>query len=210
MSFPVLYGSKEDVVTLTLQPDATAGVDTDLNLSSPGSNYGTATDMMAYTTVVGPNVFSTILIKFDLSSIPSGANIRKVTLSLYAFSTMGGAGTVNVYRILAANNSWTEAGATWQHQVGTTNWAGGHNGCNVADTDYDSTVMGSFAVTTGEVTGTVYNISLSIAQFKLMLATNRGMMLFSPLGITPLGMALFCTSDHATAAYHPKLTVVYE
>jgi len=195
--------------TLTLQPGAATGVDTDLSATAPTENYGTAEDMAVQTTTVGPNVIMVSMVKFDLSSIPSGANIRKATLTLCAQSTMNGTGTVGVYRVLAANSSWTNTGATWQHQAGTTNWAGGHSGCQTADTDYDSTAMGSFTVTVGEVAGTAYNISLSIAGLKLMMANNCGLTLFMAANTAPSSIPTFCTSNHATAAYRPKLVVVY-
>jgi len=208
MSFPVLYGSKNEEHTLVLQPDAVAGADNDLSFLAADTNYGTAADMAVQTSAAAA-VRSSVVIKFDLSSIPSSAMIKRAALTLYSYGGSVATGTVNVHRILTANSSWTETGATWNHQVhaSSTNWAGGHNGCGISGTDYSATVMGSLAVSVADAEGTEHSCSLLASEVQLMLATNRGMVIFP---ITASILTPFCTSDHATAAYRPKLVVVYE
>jgi hypothetical protein len=110
------------MTTLTLQPAAAAGIDTYTQQGNPNTNYGSN----ATIEIRGwEGVRSNGLIKFDLAGIPAGAEIISATLSL--FGQGGGSdGTLNIFRILAANPGWTEGGATWNYanSANETRWAG--------------------------------------------------------------------------------------
>ncbi|MCK4613196.1 MAG: DNRLRE domain-containing protein, partial [Thermoplasmata archaeon] len=64
------------------------------------------------------------IVTFDLSSIPSGAQVTSAILYLHEYSTQGTARTIGVHRV---TSSWTEGGITWNSRDGTNNWgtAGG-------------------------------------------------------------------------------------
>jgi hypothetical protein len=86
--------------------------DSYVNSSSPDTNYGAEGNMY-----VGANSEQNFAyVMFDLSSIPSEANIISAKLSLYLSSTGGDiywypADTIGAY--YCSNNSWTELGITW-------------------------------------------------------------------------------------------------
>lgn len=64
------------------------------------------------------------IVIFDLSSIPSGAQVTSATLHLHEYSPLGSTRTIGVHRV---TSSWTEGGVTWNSRDGTTDWgtAGG-------------------------------------------------------------------------------------
>ncbi len=92
-STPILY-------TLTLQPDATAGVDTYIYSGSKNANYGTSSEMGVGEDNNSNNKAARSLIKFDLSSIPDNATITAATLSLWTSKDLSSnTRTIRVYRL---------------------------------------------------------------------------------------------------------------
>ena len=115
----------------------------------PDRNYGVRTDLF-----VGENGDSQpgrILIKPDLSSLPSTAIISSAVLSLW-LETNGGA-TTRTLRVFRCKRAWTEGtgdntipddGATWNKYDGTNAWeTGGGFGAN----DCEQTDIGSLSIT---------------------------------------------------------------
>ena len=134
------------MTTLTLQPDATDGIDTYVYEASANANFGTGVTL----SLIGfAALRQRVLIKFDLSSIPAGATIDSATLTLYGQGSGADNTPLAVHRILAASGSWTEAGATWNFQDGVARWAGDaasdggtDAGCTQSGTDFSATTMG--------------------------------------------------------------------
>ncbi|HLB99772.1 MAG TPA: DNRLRE domain-containing protein [Candidatus Bathyarchaeia archaeon] len=97
--------------TVTLYPVADAYV----NSSTSASNYGSAASM--YVGASSEQDFT--YVKFDLTSIPSGANVISAKLEVY-LSGIGGSiygfpgDTIGAY--YCADNSWTELGITWNNK----------------------------------------------------------------------------------------------
>lgn len=191
---------------LTLQPDASAGIDCALWFWDgfySDTNYGTAASYVIYGTT------RPILIKFDLSSL-AGKTITAATLYLYSAQTTTANSRIYVYRILAANASWTESGATWNHAVkSTVRWAGdvaqdggSDAGCSVIGTDISATAMCSISGP-AVVLGTEVSFSLDLTEFSAMVSANYGLRIWATWNY------VFCLSDHATAGYRPKLVVSY-
>ena len=185
--------------TLTLQPNGAAGIDTFLRQSIPDSNFGTDANLRFATNYRA-------LIKFDLSSIPVGASIVSgtsfLTLSVRAAATS----IVSLNRILIAAVAWTELGATWNHLDGVSNWPGGHTGCGTSGVDYSSTALGSITATLNDPVGTIYTSALTLSEVALMVTNNAGLV----FGGSSATLNYFASSDHLTAAYRPKLVVVYD
>jgi len=71
------YGAEQ---TLTLQPDATAGVDTFIDSATATTNYGT--NVLSIGESNAGAIVRRTLIKFDLSTIPAGSLISSATLTL--------------------------------------------------------------------------------------------------------------------------------
>jgi hypothetical protein len=97
--------------TVTLYSVADAYV----NASSPETNYGSADSM--YVSASSEQDFA--YLKFDLTSIPSGANILSATLKVYLWGTGGsiyGSPADKIGAYYCPDNSWTESGITWNNK----------------------------------------------------------------------------------------------
>lgn len=203
----VQYG---DPQTLTLQPDATAGVDTYIRSNQATTNFGTNNTM--YVGEWSGLVFTTRgLIKFDLSptNIPANAHVTAATLKLTTLSESGAtvAGTIEAYRQLRA---WVEGEATWNIFSTGNSWqtAGGFGA-----SDCEQASIGTATVDPALVTPdtTVISISLDPAKVEEWIdgtLTNNGLLLKMA---TETDNAMgYHSSDSATAGKRPILEVVYQ
>lgn len=172
--------------TLTLQPNATDGVDTYNYGSGVTTNFGTST-------VIDTKYNRNIFLLFSLASIPVGATSTSATLTLQCVSGEAGATTVSAYDI--TQTAWTESGLTWNTYDGSNNWG-------TAGGDFGSTVRGSFSLP--DNTLATYNVSLTASWVQSFFAGNIHIALR-----TPDGRKDFASSDHTTEAYRPKLVVEY-
>ncbi len=86
----------------------TSGRDATLVQSSPTTNFGTATQLEEYPRNNGYNKRASLW--FNLSTIPSNAQIINATVQLYETQTYGVSRTVAVHRI---TQSWNETSVTW-------------------------------------------------------------------------------------------------
>lgn len=187
--------------TYTAQPDATAGVDALLNLTSPTTNLGTWQGNDIRT---GVNARNTI-IKFDLTSL-SASSVSAATLN-FTSRAVSSSGSCNIYSIKAANSGWTESGATWNNIDGSAAWAGSA-GCSTSGTDYDGTAMGSWTASSAAGAGIVDAISLDTATILNWInnpSQNYGMVANGG-GVSG---TVYASSDFGTVAYRPKLTIDY-
>lgn len=195
--------------TLTLQPDAAAGVDAYLDRGIPDTNYGAATQLYMRT---GGGADRRSLARFDLSGLPIGAVVTAATLYLYNRACYTNA-TGSVNRILAANSAWTEAGATWNFALGgATRWAGDAGGdggadagCSVSGVDYSAVLMGSWTWLTTDAAGLEYAIALNVVEMNAMLAANHGFLLTANAN----NNNMMYSSDWGAPAVRPKLVVDY-
>jgi uncharacterized repeat protein (TIGR02543 family) len=111
---------------LTIQPNATDGIDAYITDYAPNTNLGTHPDFaaIAWTTSGTPSI-ARGFIKFDFSSLPAGANIVSVKLSLYGYnspangahSTLSGSNSSAIRRVIA---NWDESTVTWNNQPAST------------------------------------------------------------------------------------------
>ena len=89
--------------------------DSDVNENLPYNNYGDATHLIIMKK--SPELNYRILLEFDISSVPAGAEILSAELRLRASSQSGYPMTQVVSRIVGA---WTEMGVTWLNQPAVT------------------------------------------------------------------------------------------
>jgi len=192
------------MATLSLRPtgDGTNKKDTFLYDGATTTNYGT--NAVVQVGRDGAAAIAHGLIQFDMSALPASATVTTVVLSLKTNAGAVTSYTNQVYRVLAANSAWTEAGATWAKKDGTNNWAGSV-GASTSGTDFSSTLM-AFGVVSA--TSTIYDFTLDLTEFEAMRTANHGVFLKSS-DETVLGTAQFYSADDATAGNRPLLTVTY-
>ncbi|GEM_PF-2230003 len=196
--------------TITLQPGS-AGIDTLIQSNAPNNNWG------AYNTLaigqVGVGTYRG-LIKFDLSSIPSGALVSAATLSLYCLADAST--NARTFRVFRQKRAWTEGtgsgsatgdGATWDTYDGSQAWqtAGGF-GAN----DCEQTDIGSRDFTASETVNEFKDFVLIASAVQAWIAgtfTNNGA-LIKP-DTEDSDEYDFASSDNATAGNRPSLAVGY-
>jgi hypothetical protein len=202
--------------TLTLQPDAAAGIDTYITLGTPTRNYGVSTYFVLSVNGKG-------LIKFDLSGISSGATCQSAVVNCYQCVTGAAlAWTLTVYPIAVGNSAWIEgtrnnaqalAGEPCWNALAadgaggiTTAWAG-TAGLSTVITDYEAASIGSFSGNRGDANGTEYSTALTALRVQTcfgVVNTNYGWLFMPNTTVGGLG-----SSDNPTPGYRPQLVVVY-
>ena len=190
--------------------DVQTYIDTYVDYDNSGSNFGTIVRFQLY---VSGDTKHLPLLKFNISSL-AGVTITAATLYLYELGWGGGAYTVEVYRILSANSTWTEDGAKWDYATGTTRWEGdaGDNGgpdagCSVSGTDYNASSMGTLTGNGDNPNGTEYAVTLNVAQVQSML--DEGDYGIVRILTSGSGVQYLNSSDVGTTGYRPKLVVEY-
>lgn len=145
------------------------------------------------------------LIRLDLSGIPAGRTIKSARLKLYSVDTTPDDVTLAVYRILAANSSWTAATATWNKRDGVNAWAGAA-GCSTSGTDYSATPL--YTGTMDADYGEWDLLDLDTDEFALMAAANYGMIIISsdPESHT----RQWTSTNQASEYYRPCAMIEYE
>jgi hypothetical protein len=199
--------------TLTLQPGPADGLDTRIFALNPTKNYGVGVDFSIGEYKAAAGDIRRSLIKFDLSTIPAGAAIVSATLTL-TLKVAGGdyASNNRAARVYRTKRAWVEGtrydavdspptGATWNRYDLTNNWstAGGFH----AD-DCEQVSIGSHTMLTTDAAGSTHDFVLAGAT-KADLDLGNGWMLKMDTEVDDLYE--FYSSDHATAAWRPKLVI---
>ncbi|NOU20945.1 MAG: DNRLRE domain-containing protein [Methyloglobulus sp.] len=179
--------------TVTLQLSPTKPDDKDALIASGNStsNFGNGDGGVLNALIV----FRNQLIQFDLSSIPSAANILSAQLQMYQKS---GAGTANIglYRV---KQSWDEGTVTWKTYNGSSPWL--TNGG-----DYDATLIASTSVTGGSNGTSNWEIAPLVQDWLTGKYPNNGMLLKT----AGLASFTFASKEDATVPPHPpKLVIIY-
>ena len=195
--------------------DVFSAIDTHVREGSAGSNYGTATTMIACSNA-GQRM--NMLLKFTLTSL-AGYTVNSAVLSLFNTFTYAASLNFSLYRIKAANGGWVETESNWNNKALTpsvTRWAGdtaqdggADGGCSVAGTDYEAVAIGSFTYLANTAVNTEHPINLDAAQVQALIdGGNYGLIVICT---TPniYGNYGWATSDHATTGLRPKLVVDY-
>lgn len=182
-----------------------ASADTFIDQGAPNTNFGT--NPRLYTQLYSAGRIFRALAKFDLSSILNSPTILSGILTLYSDQGVAVAAG-EVHRVLAGNSAWTEAGATWNKAVNPdTDWAGSA-GCGTADTDYESTVMGTYPAD-AVAGGSPRNITLDTDKLALMIANNYGVLIKAQNEAAENVADTHRSSNHATETTRPKIAIVY-
>lgn len=170
------------------------------NLNTANTNYGTATHLAGYDipgTWGGHNI-NRGLLAFDFSSLPNttGMTLTGATLDLHAFGPIstysGHTGTANSCLIQRVTSAWAENTVTWNTQPTTT-------------TTNQVTLANSTSATQ-DYTG--INVLPLVQDMLVNEDVCNGVMLrLANEALT--NILIFCSSDHATTADHPRLVLTY-
>jgi len=192
-------------VTVTvIQPDATAGKDCSLWQYTPTTNYEPLTYLSVGKNLDGRS--SRSLLRFDLSSIDAGEVVDSAVFSAgYYYDDSGTAGhtqVISAYRLL---RDWTESGATWRTYDGSHEW--GTYGVENTTTDREAAALGSFTHT---YRADDWSIALDAAKVQEWIAGTTANYGFVLRAAESENMRItICSSDYATEALRPKLTVTH-
>mgnify|MGYP000874609124 CR=1 FL=1 len=207
---------------VTIDPDftgtSTAG---DCSLTSTTRNDGARTFFST--------VYPAHLIRFDLSSISSAATCSAATLvfTIDSVTPQSRTRTFKIYKITDANGDWIEGTGTTAKNAKsgeptrvakfadgsggtTTAWAGsqdlGTAGTDYVNTELANTITLDDSDSVGDTYTFTFNASgLAVLQDWFGDATNNGFVCRSGANI----VTNLATSEHATEAYRPVLTVTY-
>ena len=118
---PVPPGTTGSPLTLTATATTSAGTyyltpmaDAQVVSGKPTTNYGTSANLYVQSSNAGSYMNERSWMKFDLSGLPSGANISGASLQLWDWKSTGAALPTAVHG--GADDSWTETGITWNTQ----------------------------------------------------------------------------------------------
>jgi hypothetical protein len=175
--------------------------DTYISENAPTTNYGAATAL--YTDgddPAGSGRDLSALLKWNISSIPSGSTINSVTLTVRVTN-----GSANTYSLYALTRDWAESAATWQNATSTTSWeVAGAKGAS----DRNSTALGSLQASAAGTYSITLN-SAGVARVQQWLdnpASNFGVIIASSGNADGVDLT---SSEGATLADRPQLSVTY-
>ncbi|MDN7226744.1 DNRLRE domain-containing protein [Planococcus sp. N064] len=143
------------------------------------------------------------LLKFDLSSIPSGTRVIDANLNMWLSSVWNDTGLdIGLHE---ATNNWTEGGATWTKRDGVNSWIKGGG-------DYSSTLLSSVGVDTltDQSVNYKWNVpTLTVHRWIHDAQTNKGLVLKAN-NETVKSWKKFISSDEAALpGLTPLLSVTY-
>jgi hypothetical protein len=190
--------------TFTLQPDGTAGKDTHNSSSAVDTNYATNNAMVIRTGVYNLRGF----IEFDVSTFPVTGTVQAATMTLVSNSATYGGPTIQIFSLASGVDTWTEDGLTWNNYKAGTTWPGSA-GCSTADTDYESTVIGSAVFPNTAGASMAFDLSATrIGQW--MTGSNYGLRIWDVGGHAKSDTSkLVRSSDYSDAATRPKIDIYY-
>jgi hypothetical protein len=171
-------------------------VDASLRSDNATTNYGAATTVL----IDGSPDYASVM-RWDLSSIPSGKTVTAAQLTFNVVDTSG-----QSYELYALKRAFDEATVTWQRASSAVAWQTvGADGAN----DRETTVLGAL-VGSGSGTLTVSLNAAGLAKVQSWIdtpATNFG---FIVLDYTQSNGLDLSSSEASTVSQRPKLTITYQ
>ncbi len=173
--------------------DPVDGDDTYLSDGSPSTPFGSSDEIRLSNKT---NNQENGLIRFDLGAVPVGATLTSALLEMY-FEDIGSGvqNTVSVHRV---QSPWTESGATWLEASPGVPWT-------TAGGDYDPVAVDSVTVLPGVPGYQQWVVTPLVADW-VGGNPNHGFLLRAG---PDANHADFTTSDSASVAQHPRLSVTW-
>lgn len=190
-------------VTVSFQngalPTASYAGSTDATIrqASPTTNHGASTTCDVDGDD-GSGVDKSCLMQWAVSGIPAGSTVQSASITLQVTDA-----STNTYNLYEVKRAWTESAVTWNQATSSTSWA---TAGALGATDRGSLV--------GSVTGSAlgaYTINLNAAGVAMVQAwvngtSNSGIAIAHASNTNGVD---FASSEHATVAYRPRLTITY-
>ncbi len=185
-------------VVVTLDPSTSTVDDAYIDKANATTNFGSTVSIK--TRPANANSLKYGLVRFDVSSIPSGAIIQSGLLGL-TVETRRDKNHFDQVHVMTSD--WAESGVTWNKRNGSTAWAGGGA---FSSADYDAAVLGTVVPKVDErlVTATVTS---AVDDWINGALPNNGFVLVSTG--TDAGDAAYHSRESATVTKRPFLRVVY-
>lgn len=177
------------------RPDAITGIDALLQENNPTINYGNDEEFITYDwTFAGAGKKGVSLLKFNLASIPTNANIASAKLSLFYNNGSSSAGQFgdNTSYLKKITSSWDENTVTWNTMPSTSSV--GQVILPTSLTTYDDYID--------------FDVLSLISPMVSSPSTNYGMMLQLINSGTYRSMK-FCSSDYVDSTRRPRLKICY-
>jgi len=179
--------------------------DTFNNANPSNQNYSTSTASLSTYTWPTDSVANRVVMKWDLSAIPSNATIHSAALHLYMYEHEESADDtydVSVHKIV--NRNPVIAACTWNTYDGVNAWTGGADGgAQDMATAEDAK---SIDKTYGYKTWTVTNM---VQDWVRNPSSNLGMILDSDSSAPKNHYRHFRPTEYGNSDQRPKLTVIY-
>lgn len=145
-----------------------------------------------------------VVIKFDLSEIPTNAQVNKAELSFYTKAKTGNAegmaenGPKSIYKLLS---QWDEAIVNWEDATGSSKWnvPGGEFAASALDNNT------SMQINVWED----YDVTVCVQEYVQNPLTNNGLILMFDDSMELYGVDFVC-SENSSQERRPKLTIEYE
>ena len=142
------------------------------------------------------------LLRFDLSAVPSGADVSQATLRLYGFDWRFGRDIEVSLHVISRTVTVSEA--TWSQSQQSETWAVA--GCGDVNTDRRATPEWTFN-TSGLHSWYELDVKSAVQQWVSGTADNNGWLLLGPAGDEEVHA--FASAEHLTANLRPMLVVTY-
>ena len=170
--------------------------DTYIDSTSAGENFGTATEIRLNNQTGGnPNnrLYMSGLLRFDLSSIPSGTIIESATLDFVQNNNV--TGSIDLYEV---TGPWTEGGATWNNS----------NGLIGSSLYGQANAPGSAGASVPSINLNANGLS-KVQSWVNNPSGNHGFGITATDSGNSQNWLALRSREHSTAAHHPSLTVTY-
>jgi len=200
-SSSITNDSIHDTITTTLQ--GIQLIHSEVHSIAPTTNYSN-NSRMAVWTITNNNITDTArsFLKFDYSSIPTGATIISATLTLYADSSQVEVGQPG-YTVISGPNNWLIETVTAPWQAGTITW----DNAPITDT----TLLRPIHIPASTSPFQTYTIDLtSLVKYEISNpATNYGVVMRLATESKWRGLA-FYSPNMQTGSLQTNLTIKYE
>jgi hypothetical protein len=197
-------GAGGDATGCEIETRLIVASDTTLDAAKPNTNFGAATQLNVVAD--GAAASQRSLLRFDLSSIPAGAQLVSASLELQVSSSSNKDQLLELHRVQQAPaRPWSEVQATWNKYVSGSPWSavgGDFSAASASTLVHANTTAGSLLV---------FDVAGDVAGFVASPQTNFGWLIKDgedPAGGSAAAVSL-AARENATPGARPALAIRY-